>query len=192
MQSVWDISKYKTNDIVTSKYISELLSLQQQIWNNEKYYFDTKEAERFVKFTRKLTPDKGKKGQKLRLCVFQFQNCTDILCVRKKSDNKRRFREALIDVARKNGKSFVVGLVLVYIYFFRAEYGGEFILASVSRPLANLLFNQVMHFVENTPLEKYCKIRKSVKEVFRKEDNTYLRVISSDAGNANSYADFVF
>ena len=192
MQSVWDISKYKTNDIVTSKNISELLSLQQQIWDNDKYYFDTKEAEMFVKFTRKLTADKGKKGQKLRLCVFQFQNCTDILCVRKKSDNKRRFREALIDVARKNGKSFVVGLVLVYIYFFRAEYGGEFILASVSRPLANLLFNQVMHFVENTPLEKYCKIRKSVKEVFRKEDNTYLRVISSDAGNANSYADFVF
>lgn len=192
MQSVWDISKYKTNDIVTSKNISELLSLQQQIWDNDKYYFDTKEAEMFVKFTRKLTADKGKKGQKLRLCVFQFQNCTDILCVRKKSDNKRRFREALIDVARKNGKSFVVGLVLVYIYFFRAEYGGEFILASVSRPLANLLFNQVMHFVENTPLAKYCKIRKSVKEVFREEQNAYLRVISSDAGNANSYADFVF
>ena len=63
MQSVWDISKYKTNDIVTSKNISELLSLQQQIWNNEKYYFDTKEAERFVKFTRKLTPDKGKKAE---------------------------------------------------------------------------------------------------------------------------------
>lgn len=78
------------------------------------------------------------------------------------------------------------------MYFFAPEYGGEFILASVSRPLANLLFNQVMHFIENTPLEKYCKIRKSVKEVFRKEDNTYLRVISSDAGNANSYADFVF
>lgn len=192
MKSIWDISNYKTNDIVTTKNIDELLKLQQQLWDNDKYYYDVKEAKRFIKFTRKLTPDKGKKNQKLRLCVFQFQNCTDILCVKHRATGKRRFREALIDEARKNGKSFVVGLILTYLYFFAPEYGGEFILASVSRPLANLLFNQVMHFIENTPLEKYCKIRKSVKEVFRKEDNTYLRVISSDAGNANSYADFVF
>ena len=173
MKSIWDISNYKTNDIVTTKNIDELLKLQQQLWDNDKYYYDVKEAKRFIKFTRKLTPDKGKKNQKLRLCVFQFQNCTDILCVKHRATGKRRFREALIDEARKNGKSFVVGLILTYLYFFAPEYGGEFILASVSRPLANLLFNQVMHFIENTPLEKYCKIRKSVKEVFRKEDNTY-------------------
>lgn len=192
MKSVWDISQYKTNDVVTTKNIDELISLQQQIWDNDKYYFDTKEARRFIKFTRKLTPDKGKRGQKLRLCVFQFQNCTDILCVKHRKTGKRRFREALIDEGRKNGKSFVVGIILTYLYFFSPEYGGEFILASVSRHLANLLFNQVLHFIENTPLENYCKIRKSLKEVHRKEDNTYLRVISSDAGNANSYADFVF
>lgn len=192
MKSVWDISDYKTNDIVTTKNIDELMSLQGQLWNNDKYYYDTKEARRFIKFTRKLTPDKGKRGNKLRLLVFQFQNCTDILCVKSKATGRRRFREALIDVARKNGKSFVVGLIVTYLYFFDAEYGGEFIIASVSRNLANLLYNQVMHFIENTPLENYCKIRKSLKEVYRKEDNTYLRVISSEAGNANSYADFVF
>lgn len=192
MKSVWNISNYKTNDIVTTKNIDELLGLQQQLWDNDKYYFDIKEAKRFIKFTRKLTPDKGKRGQKLRLCVFQFQNCTDIICVKHRGTNKRRFREAFIDEARKNGKSFIVGLILTYLYFFKPEYGGEFILASVSRNLANLLFNQVMHFIENTPLESYCKIRRSLKEVYRKEDNTYLRVISSDAGNANSYADFIF
>lgn len=192
MKSVWNISNYKTNDIVTTKNIDKLLILQQQLWDDDKYYFDVKEARRFIKFTRKLTPDKGKRGQKLRLCVFQFQNCTDIICVKHRGTNKRRFREAFIDEARKNGKSFIVGLILTYLYFFKPEYGGEFILASVSRNLANLLFNQVMHFIENTPLESYCKIRRSLKEVYRKEDNTYLRVISSDAGNANSYADFIF
>lgn len=192
MKSVWDISDYKPNDIVKSGNIDELIQLQKDIWDNDKYFYDEKEARRFIKFTRKLSPDKGKKGQKLRLCIFQFQNCTDIICVKHKDSKKRRFREALIDVARKNGKSFEIGLILTYLYFFRSEYGAEFILASVSRPLANLLFNQIMHFVENTPLENYCKIRRSVKELFRKEDNAYLRVISSDASNANSYADFVF
>ena len=70
MKSIWDISNYKTNDIVTTKNIDELLKLQQQLWDNDKYYYDVKEAKRFIKFTRKLTPDKGKeKSEAPFMCV---------------------------------------------------------------------------------------------------------------------------
>ena len=74
MKSVWDISDYKPNEIVKSNNMDELIQLQKDIWDDDKYFYDEKEARRFIKFTRKLSPDKGKKGQKLRLCVFQFQN----------------------------------------------------------------------------------------------------------------------
>ncbi len=192
MKDICDISNCKYNDIVTTKNIDDILNLEEQLWNDEKYYFDKKEARRIFKFSRKLTPDKGVKGAKLKLCVFQANIIFDILCVKNRKTGRRRFREAHINIARKNGKSFIVGFIMTYLFFFDPEYGGEFILASVSRALANLLYNMVLHFIENTPLEKYCRIRKSLKEIFRREDNTYLRVISSDAGNANSYADFVY
>ena len=106
MKTICDISDYKSNDIVNKKNIDEILKLQSQLWNSDKYYFDTKKAKKILKFSRKLNPDKGKlANSKLSLCVFQFQVVTDILCVIRKSDNRRRFREAHINMARKNGKS---------------------------------------------------------------------------------------
>ncbi len=192
MKNVCDISGFKYNDIVTTKNIDEILTLEGQLWEDEKYYFDKKEARKIFKFSRKLSPDKGKKNAKLRLAVFQAFIVFDILCVKVRATGKRRFREAHINIARKNGKSFIIGFIMDYLYFFDAEYGGEFIIASVSRNLANLLYNMVLHFIVSTPLEKYCKIRRSLKEISRAEDNTFLRVISSDASNANSYADYVY
>lgn len=192
MKNICDISNYKSNDLVTAANIDELINLQCELWNDDKYYFDVKEARRVYKFSRKLTPDKGKRGQKLKLCIFQFQIITDILCVKKLADKRRRFREAHINIARKNGKSFIIAFLLTYMFFFRAEYGGEFILASISRALAEQLYNKVLHFIKNTPLEAYCKIRDSKKEIVIEQNNTVLRVISSDAEGANSYADFVY
>jgi phage terminase large subunit-like protein len=192
MKNICDISNYKSNDLVTSGNVSELMELQCRLWDDESYYFDVREAKRVVKFSRKLSPDKGKRGQKLRLCVFQFQIVTDILCVKQRCNNMRRFREAHINIGRKNGKSFIIAFLITYLFFFHAEYGGEFILASISRNLAEQLYIKIMHFIRNTPLEAYCKIRDSKKEIEIKQNNTVLRVISSDAEGANSYADYVY
>jgi phage terminase large subunit-like protein len=57
----------------------------------------------FINFTQKLTVDKGKKGQRIKLLKFQFLICTDILCVKRISDNLRKHREAHINISRKNG-----------------------------------------------------------------------------------------
>ena len=193
MKTICDISDYKSNDIVNKKNIDEILKLQSQLWNSVKYYFDTKKAKKILKFSRKLNPDKGKlANSKLSLCVFQFQVVTDILCVIRKSDNRRRFREAHINMARKNGKSFIIGFINDYMFFFENETGGVFLIASVTRDLAGELYNQILHFIENTPLRAFCKITKSKKEITVAENNTKIKVISSDAAGANSYADYVF
>jgi len=134
MKTLCDISDYKSNDIITTKNIDEILTLQNKLWDSEKYYFDTKEARKIFKFSRKLKPDKGRlASQKLRLCVFQFQIVTDILCVKKRADNRRRFREAHINIGRKNGKSFIISFINDYMYFFKPETGGVFLIASVTR-----------------------------------------------------------
>jgi len=161
-------------------------------WDNEKYYYDEEEANKFYKFTQKLELDKGKKGQKIKLIREQFVICTEILCIKTRKTNKRRFREAHINVPRKNGKSFIIGLIATYIYFTKNEFGSELIIASNSSNLASLLFNTIHHMVKtNLTLSKYVKVTDSRKYMYKKNMNSYLRVISSDASNADSYAGFV-
>ncbi|OOM76585.1 terminase TerL endonuclease subunit [Clostridium sp. BL-8] len=181
--------------IIDSQIISNLdCAIEQQCkkWDCEKYYFDKEEALRFYKFTQKLKLDKGKKGAKIQLLKFQFNICTDILCVKRKSDNLRKVREAHINIPRKNGKSFIIGLIIAYMYFFRTEYGAEYIITANTTKQAALLFNTIKHFITNSPLKKRCKITDSQKIIYRKDENSYLRVLSCDGSNADSFADLVF
>lgn len=189
---IYNITDYKPNDDITEENLEAVLEAQHTKWNNEKYFFDDKEAKIFFNFSRKFTADKGKKGEKLRLLISQYEICTDILCVKCRDTGLRRFREAHINIPRKNGKSFIIALIMDYLYFIKPEYGAEFILVSNNRQLATNLYNQLKHFIEESILKKMCKITESKKEIYRKSENSYMRVLSSDASGADSYADFVF
>lgn len=93
----------ENGDIVDNSNIEICISYQVKRWNCGKYYFDVDEAKRIYKFVGKLTFDKGKKGTTIQMLFFQFKIITDILCVKRKKDNKRRFREVHINIPRKNG-----------------------------------------------------------------------------------------
>ncbi|MCG8541236.1 MAG: terminase large subunit [Clostridia bacterium] len=161
-------------------------------YDNDKYYYDEEEAKKFLKFCSKLKLDKGKKGQKIKLLRFQFEICTSILCVKRKIDDLRRFREAHINIPRKNGKSFIIALIVTYLYYCHNEYGSETIIGANSTQQASLLFNTIEHMIKhNHTLNKYVKITSSRKYMYKKNMNAYLRVISSDASNADSYAGYV-
>ena len=161
-------------------------------WDNEKYYYDVEEAKKFLTFASKLELDKGKKGKKIKLIKFQFEICTSIICVKRRSDNLRRFREAHINIPLKNSKSFLIALIASYLYFCKNEFGSETIITANSRDQASLLFNTIHHMVKtNKTLKKYVNILESRKYMFKKNMNAYLRVLSSDAGTADSYAGYV-
>ncbi|WP_432408550.1 terminase large subunit [Wukongibacter sp. M2B1] len=161
----------------------------QAKYDNDKYYYDKDEAIKFYKFSSKLELDKGKKGQTIELLKFQFEICSSIICVKRRSDNLRRFREVHINIPRKNGKSFIIALIVTYLYFCHNEYGSETIISANSSQQASLLFNTIQHMVKhNATLSKHVKITDSRKYMYKKNMNAYLRVISSDASNADSYA----
>lgn len=192
-QRISDISNtIKNQDVLNEEILELVIGLQVLKWNDDKYYFDEEDARKFIRFSKKLTLDKGQKDKHIDLLVFQFEICTDILCVKRKSDNLRRFREAHINLSRKNGKSFTISLILTYLYFFKTEYGAEYIITANTTKQASLLYNSIKHFIINSPLKKRCKITDSQKVIYRKDENSYLRVLSSDAKNADSYADLVF
>lgn len=184
--------KFLQGDTVNLENLGVAIAIQKARWDNDEYYFDEDEAIKFVKFSRKLKLDKGKKGAKTELLFFQFTICTDILCVKRKSDGLRRFREAHINIPRKNGKSFLVGIILTYMYFFKTEYGAEYIITANNTKQASLLFATVKHFIVNSPLVEHCKITESQRIIYREDENSYLRVLSSDASGGDSYADLFF
>ena len=168
------------------------LNTLQKKWDTEEYYYDTEEAKKIFQFVSKLTNDRGA-SRKFELLEFQFDIITEILCVRRKSDGKRKHREAHINIPRKNGKSFLAAIIVVYLFFCQKHiFGALFILTANTTKQAGELYGTVEHFIKtNRTLRRYCKITSSTKTIIRKDNGNKLMVLSSDADNADSFNDYL-
>lgn len=180
--------KDKVENIIYKEWIKQL----KVKWDNELYYYDEVEAETIYRFIRKLKNDRGM-SKYFELIEFQFEIVTEILCIRRKFDNLRKHREAHINIPRKNGKSFLVGIIVTYLFFCqRGIFGALFILTANTTKQATELYNTVAHFIKtNKTLKKYCKITDSTKTIVRKDNHNKLMILSSDADNADSFNDYV-
>lgn len=172
--------------------INEVIQELKEKWNTEEYYYDEEDALNFYKFVSKLQLDKGKKGQKINLLRFQFITCTEILCVRNKVTNLKKHKECLLDIARKNSKGTIVAVIITYLFFTDSTFGAEYIIVANDKSQATNLFNTIQLMIKNNNvLRKYVKITESRKIMYRKATNSYLRVLSNDGSNLDSYATYV-
>lgn len=176
----------------TSYDLDELIESLKKKWNDDKYFYDEEEARKFYKFITKLHLDKGIKGQKIKPLKFQFIHTSEILCVKHKSTGLRRHREALLDIPRKNGKGSLVSWIAVYLYFTDPTFGAEYIIVANDIKQATNLFNTIELMIKtNKTLKKHVKITSSMRQMYRKATNSYLRVLANDGANLDSYAGYV-
>ena len=188
-----DLSLVEKNiEYQTNYKLEEAIKLQQKKYDNDKYFFDGDEANKVYKFISKLTLDKGKRGQKVKLLRFQFNILTSILCVKNRETGFRRFKEAHLNIGRKNGKGSLVNWIMVYLFFTEPVYGAEYIIVANTRDQATNLFNSILITIKsNKTLKKYVKITESKKMIERKKFNTTLRILSNDGSNLDSYASYI-
>ncbi|MFA1819013.1 terminase large subunit [Virgibacillus oceani] len=167
----------------------KLKKLVDEKYLTEDYYFDEKEAEKFHRFYRKLKLPYA--GVLIQLMMFQLKIAIEILTIKRVKDNTRRFREVFITMPRKNAKSFLVALIMLYIFFTDKEPGQQNIIVANSRDQASNVYNMIKFMVKNNKtLMKYCRIVDSRREIIRK-NGSYIKVMSSDAGRLDSFEPYV-
>ena len=161
-------------------------------WDSDEFYYDESIAINIFKFASKLQNDRGS-NRFFKLEWFQFEIITEILCVKSRITNKRKHREAHINIPRKNGKSFIIAILITFIFFCQPNiFGAQFILTANTTKQASQLFNTILHFIKtNKTLRKYCRIRESTKTITRKDNGNELIVLSSDGDNADSFNDYI-
>ena len=104
----------------------------------------------------------------------------------KDSQGYRRFSEAFITVARKNGKSLLLAAILTYELFCSGEQGNELISAANSRDQASIVFDLVAGIIRNNQLlNKRCKILDTTKRVVVPATNSVYRAIAAEASTAH-------
>lgn len=177
------------NKVKQTEQLETILSEMKKKWNDDKYYYDIEEAKKIYTYISLLKNDKGT-SRKFKILKFQFEIISEILCVKNKKTNLRRFREAHINIPRKNSKSFIVAIIMSYLFFCQKNiFGALFIITANTTKQANELYATFKNFVEgNKALLRRSKILDSTKTIIRKDNNNKLLVLSNDGGGADSYA----
>ncbi|MDE1465642.1 terminase large subunit [Spartinivicinus poritis] len=135
--------------LACQRHLDDLNKSQQ---TDYPYYFDENEAQRFCEFMEMLPHVSADWfGKTIELSPWQSFIFSCIYGWRRKRDKKRRFREAYIEVPRKNGKSLKAAGVSLFGLALDGEYGAQVYCGATTRIQAFHVFKPAKLIVDNTP-----------------------------------------
>lgn len=133
------------------------LERHRRIWgfvddHGNSWFFDRYAGERVIRWIETFcVHKKGQwRGQKLKLARWQRKIIRQIFGW-KTPDGFRRFTEAWIEIARKNGKSTLAAAIALYLMIGDREPAAEVYAVAGSREQAALVYNDAYAMVELNP-----------------------------------------
>ncbi len=174
----------KTGKEVVSKKVHQFYKyITLELKNKKsKYYFSEKHAKHAIDFIEKYCKhSKGKWAKKpivLELWQRAFLSC--LFGILRKSDNLRRFRRAILFVARKNGKSLLSAGIGNYCFMADGEGGAECYSVATQREQAKIIWNESRSMIKKSPV--LCKRAKCLIGEIKFGDNVY-KPLASDSNN---------
>ncbi|GAA0093050.1 terminase large subunit [Paraclostridium bifermentans] len=127
--------KVVDREIIAGKYIileceRFISDLERQFDDDFEWKFDTRIYEFIVSFQQLFTFADGiNSGKKMELAEFQMWIISNLFCWVHKTEGYIRFSKAYIQVSRKQGKSFLLGFI-VLIKALLEQYGQFFVVAT--------------------------------------------------------------
>lgn len=143
------------------------------------YRFDVARAERLYKFTEKLKHYKGSwAGQFIRLEPWQKFILGSFIGWVHVGTGLRRFRTAFHEIPRKNGKTLIAAVVLLYLTFFDGEGGAEGYSIATKRDQAKIVFNDARRLVLSSGLKERIKVQ--VANLHHEGSSSKLEALGAD------------
>lgn len=181
--------KIQSGEIKASKKITRLMEQLVQDINDvqSEYYYDNEVAHRPITFIENfLFHYKGKLGGKnFFLELWQRAIIASFFGFLHKETKLRKYRELLLVVARKNGKSLLASALAIYMQLHDGENAPIGISAATRRDQARLTFENVQKLLRGSPLAELAKIQQH--EIITDFNNGSFKAVSAEAKNADGW-----
>ncbi|XWX33921.1 terminase large subunit [Staphylococcus phage PG-2021_46] len=143
-------------DVISGRYIKkECSKFLHELENDEsKYFFDVDMLETLDSLTKLINMADGmKEGVSAyeALGGFQWYFLANVLCWKYKENPKRRkYEKSLLLIGRKNGKTFLTGLIFLIFMMIEPEYS-KFFSVSATKDLSSLIKEQMEMLLDKSP-----------------------------------------
>ena len=147
---------------------------------------DMDRAEKVLKFLQHLKHSKAPwAGQPFEPMPFQVDFIQKLYGTLRE-DGQRQYRQALLYLPRKNGKSFLASSLALYHLVADGKPGGEVYMAAGSRDQASICFNQARDFVRSSKtLSKRLRVIEYSKRIIDTKTGSVLKALAADGGLAH-------
>lgn len=152
------------------------------------YKFDVEEAEFAIDFANTLVM---KNGEPLKTRGFQEFIIGSLHGWRKKRTKERRFREAYIQVGRRNGKSFLSGMQAT---FFSTYLGlkDRIFCAATKQDQANIVWDDVRNFIESdSDLTELYKVKEHDRTIKSLITDTVIKSLGRDTKSMDGFGNIL-
>lgn len=164
--------KIKDGSIVAGEYIKTIYSYLIEGLENKEFVFDVKKADRAIMFIENFCRHhEGALAPNLiKLELWQKALISAIFGILDNEGN-RQFREILIVIARKNGKTLLAAAISAYCAYLDGEYGGRIYFTAPKLQQASLCFNAFHQMITKEP-ELSVLAKKRRTDIYLEKSNT--------------------
>lgn len=152
---------------------------------NQSFYFSQKKANKAIKFVETFCHHSEGRNDLIKLELWQKATLSVIFGIVDENDI-RIFREVVIVIGRKNGKTLFASAIIAYCTFLDGEWGAKTFCVAPKLDQADLVYNAFKSTVNQEPeLEMLVKPRKS--DLYIPSTESSVKKIAFNAKKADGF-----
>lgn len=171
--------------IVVGKWIRMFFEYIVKGLQTQSFFFNQKKANKAIRFIENFCHHCEGRDDLLKLELWQKAIVSIVFGVIDK-DGSRQFREVVVIIGRKNGKSLFAAAVIAYCVFLDGEYGAKAFCVAPKLDQADLVYSSFWQTIAKEPeLAALVKRRKS--DFYIESTNSSVKKIAFNARKSDGF-----
>lgn len=177
----------REGSIVVGQWILLLYEYIIKGLENRSFYFAPKKADRAIRFIENYCHHSKGRNDLLKLELWQKALVSIIFGV-VDENNYRQFREIVLIVARKNGKSLFAAAIIEYLAFLDEEYGAEIYCLAPKLEQADIVYSCFWQMcLSEEDIKSKIKKRGRQNDFYIEETNTIIKKIAFNEKKSDGF-----
>lgn len=177
--------KIQDGSIIAGKWIKLWYSYIIKGLQQQAFFYNAKKASKAINFIEKFCHHVKGRSDLLKLELWEKAFISVIFGILDKNGN-RQFREVLLFVARKNGKTLLAAAISAYMNYCDNEYGSEIYFIAPKLDQADICYSAVKKMIEQvSALDLITKSRKN--DLYISKTNSYFKKIAFNEKKADGF-----
>lgn len=175
----------KDGTVVVGRWILLFYEYIVKGLSDQSFFFDQKKANRAIKFIETFCHHCEGRDDLLKLELWQ-KACVSVIFGIVGADGLRQFREIVIVVSRKNGKTLFAAAIIAYCVYLDGEYGAKVFCVAPKLDQADLVYSAFWQTIQKEPeLAQLIKKRKS--DYYIEKTNSSVKKIAFNAKKSDGF-----